>query len=395
MFRARILLPLLLTSIVAGRLSAQALIFNGNTVIAEAGQDRFSGSGTATITPGGSANVSLSVIASGDDGCSDTVQVDLAATLTGGDKLNLRIFLQGIGDPPAVATLNGTFVVTGGTGQYAGKGGSGSATLTLTRATSQLTVALTGALSTPFSVPASLRPSGVVPVYSSKPRIYPGSWVSVYGDNLANATTLWNGDFPTSLGGVTATVNGKPAYLWFVSPNQINLQFPDDPKRGCVDFRLNTPNGLVSIQVELSGVGPSLSLLDSKYAAAIIPNASGAYGTGANAYDIAGAPGRYAFNTRKVKKGENLVLYGVGFGPVSTPIPAGKPFSGGVSIAPGIPYNVDFGGVQVVPQFIGMVGAGLYQVNLRVPANVPSGDIPVRLLIGGSATQDNVLITVE
>ena len=30
-------------------------------------------------------------------------------------------------------------------------------------------------------------------------------------------TAVWNGDFPTSLGGTSVTINGRPAYLSFVS----------------------------------------------------------------------------------------------------------------------------------------------------------------------------------
>jgi len=73
-------------------------------------------------------------------------------------------------------------------------------------------------------VPASLcqaqTPSifvdGVVPLFSKangNNSIQPGSWISVYGSNLASGTTVWNGDFPTSLSGTSVKVNGKPAYL--------------------------------------------------------------------------------------------------------------------------------------------------------------------------------------
>src|ERR1019366_6072554 len=80
---------------------------------------------------------------------------------------------------------------------------------------------------TPGIIPA-ITPNGIVPVYSSTPIIQPGSWASIYGIDLASATTLWNNDFPTSLGGTSVTIDNKPAYLWVVSPTQINLQVPDD-----------------------------------------------------------------------------------------------------------------------------------------------------------------------
>src|SRR5439155_12593659 len=108
---------------------------------------------------------------------------------------------------------------------------------------------------------------GIVPVFSFLPVIQPGSWFSIYGANLAGATAVWNGDFPTSLGRVTVTVNGKPAYLWYVSPGQINLQAPDDTTRGTVTVTVTNANGTASSSVGLSDSSPSLSLFDATYVA--------------------------------------------------------------------------------------------------------------------------------
>ena len=76
---------------------------------------------------------------------------------------------------------------------------------------------------TPVPAP-SINQGGIVPIYSSVPVIQAGSWISIYGSNLAAGTSVWNGDFPTSLGGVSVTIDNRAAYLWVVSPTQINLQ---------------------------------------------------------------------------------------------------------------------------------------------------------------------------
>jgi len=65
--------------------------------------------------------------------------------------------------------------------------------------------------------PPSITSGGIVPVFSTANTIQPGSWVSLYGSNLASQTSLWKGDFPTNLGGVSVTIDNKPAYLWFVA----------------------------------------------------------------------------------------------------------------------------------------------------------------------------------
>ncbi|HUE01743.1 MAG TPA: hypothetical protein VMR62_19380, partial [Bryobacteraceae bacterium] len=81
---------------------------------------------------------------------------------------------------------------------------------------------------TPAQAP-SISPGGVVPIYSTVNTIEPGEWVTIYGTNLASQTAFWNGDFPTTLGGTSVRIDGKAAYLMFVSPGQINVQASSSP----------------------------------------------------------------------------------------------------------------------------------------------------------------------
>jgi len=104
--------------------------------------------------------------------------------------------------------------------------------------------------------PPAVTPGGVVPVYSSAPAIQPGSWVSVYGSNLASGTFSWNGDFPTSLAGTSVMIDNKPAYLWFVSPTQINLQVPDNAAAGMVSVVVTTPSGVAASTRDALAVQP-------------------------------------------------------------------------------------------------------------------------------------------
>jgi uncharacterized protein (TIGR03437 family) len=61
----------------------------------------------------------------------------------------------------------------------------------------------------------AINSGGVVPLYSTVNTVQPGSWISIFGNNLAAGIATWNGDFPTSLNGTSVSINGKPAYLWF------------------------------------------------------------------------------------------------------------------------------------------------------------------------------------
>ena len=130
-----------------------------------------------------------------------------------------------------------------------------------------------------------------MPLFSTVSTIQAGEWISIYGTNLANESAQWNGDFPTSLGGTTVTINGKPAYLLFVSPGQINLQAPDDSATGTVPVVVQTASGSATATVTLSQFAPSFLLLDNKHVAGIIlrKDNSGAYGGGS--YDILGPTG--------------------------------------------------------------------------------------------------------
>jgi uncharacterized protein (TIGR03437 family) len=242
----------------------------------------------------------------------------------------------------------------------------------------------------PAGAPVIL-PSGVVPVYSTSTTIQPGSWASIFGTNLAGTTTSWNGDFPTSLGGTSVTVNSKPAYLWFVSPTQINFQAPDDTATGSVNVVVTTPTASTTASITLGPSGPSFSLFNSKYAAAIV-GTPGKPGNSGSGYDYIGPAGGLPFTSRPVKAGETLLLYGVGFGPTNPTVPAGAVFSGAAACVT-LP-QVTIGGVAATVSFAGIVEAGLYQFNIVVP-NAGAGDRLLQAIAGGITTPANVFITLQ
>lgn len=241
--------------------------------------------------------------------------------------------------------------------------------------------------------PPSILPGGIVPNDSSVSVIQAGSWISIYGSFLANGTYLWNGDFPMSLGGTSVTIDGKPAYLWFVSPTQINAQAPDDTAAGVVSVVVTTPFGTASSTVTLAAYGPSFSLLnDGKHVAGelVSPNGTGAYDLGY--YDLVGPANTFSFATRPVNPGEMLTLFGVGFGPTTPPVSPGATFSGA---APTVsPVTITIGGVAVRVIFEGITAAGLYQFNVIVP-NVASGDQPLQASVNGVLTPAGAVVTVQ
>ncbi len=240
----------------------------------------------------------------------------------------------------------------------------------------------------------TISPGGVVPVYSKSNTIQTGEWVSIYGTNLASQTTLWNNDFPTTLGGTSVTIDGKAAYLLFVSPGQINLQVPDDTATGTVAVVVETANGSTTSTVTLSQVAPSFGMIDTKHVAGIIlrSNGSGAYGRGT--YDILGPTGNsLGYATMAAKAGDSVVLFGFGFGPTTPMVPAGQVFSGAAPM--NYPLTLYVNNIVVKTSFAGMSGAGLYQVNLKIPYGLGTGDVPLLAMMGGVETQAGVMIALD
>jgi len=232
----------------------------------------------------------------------------------------------------------------------------------------------------------------VVTLDSTSSTIQPGSWASIFGTNLAGAVAIWKGDYPMSLGGVSVTVNGRPAYLSYVGPGQINMQTPDDSARGSVSVVIQTPGGSATSTATLADVSPSLNLFDNKHVAGVIltPNGTGAYAGGT--YDLVGPAGAFSFTTRPVKAGEVLLLYGTGFGPTIPTVYAGIPFSGAAPTVDAV--RVTLGGVSVTPISSVAYASGAYQIALTVPS-LPSGDQSLAMTVGGAQTPANVVVTVQ
>jgi uncharacterized protein (TIGR03437 family) len=226
------------------------------------------------------------------------------------------------------------------------------------------------------------------------PTIAPNTWIEIKGVNLApnqDALNLrvWgpadfvNQQMPQQLDSVGITVNGKNAYVYYVSPSQVNVLTPPDAISGSVNVVL-TNNGVSSTPfvAQAQPLSPSFFVLDGAHVAATHLN--GAY---------IGPPALYPGLTTPAQPGETIVIYGNGFGPVSTPVLSGAASqSGTLSPSPvitiaGIPVNVRFAGLNIAP--------GEFQFNIDVPLTVPDGDQPITATYNGFTTQLGVLLTVQ
>ena len=349
------------------------------------------GNGTFTLAPAGPFAVGKgpSSVAAADvngDGKLDLISANNTSN-------NISVLL-GNGTGGFTADASGPFTVgSGPTKVLSGDfDGDGQADLAVSNGISNnLTLLLNKypAIKTPVIVPG-----GVVPLFSNSTSIQPSSWISIFGANLTDKALQWNGDFPTSLGGVTVTINGKSGYLWYVSPGQINLQAPDDTATGqVVDVVVTSALGTARSKVVLAAQSPSFSLLDGRHVAGTVArkDGSGAYGGGT--YDILGPAGAFPFPTQPVQAGDTITIYGVGFGPTTPATPAGK-----LVTTTGKPTNfidIQIGGASAPVTFAGVTLSGLFQFNVTVP-NTAHGEVGVQALINSKLrTQGGPLLTIK
>jgi uncharacterized protein (TIGR03437 family) len=190
------------------------------------------------------------------------------------------------------------------------------------------------------------------------------------------------------------TVNGKPAYLSFVSLGQMNFQAADDTATGAVPVVVTTASRSAASSVILARVAPSVFLLDTKHVAGIILRNDGSGVYGAGAYDIIGPTGTsLGYATVAAKAGDTIALFGTGFGPTSPAEPSGQPFSGALPTTNPVLVRID--NVSVTPAFVGLSGAGLYQLNLTVPSGLGTGDVSLQATVGGVQTPSGFVISLQ
>jgi uncharacterized protein (TIGR03437 family) len=107
---------------------------------------------------------------------------------------------------------------------------------------------------------------------------------------------------------------------------------------------------------------------------------------------LIGPASLYPGVTTPAAAGETVVLYGNGFGQTSRAIVNGSMSQSGT--LPVLPV-ITIGGIHATVKFAGVISPGLYQFNVVIPANAPSGDNVVVGTYNGFTTQANVLITVK
>jgi uncharacterized protein (TIGR03437 family) len=258
---------------------------------------------------------------------------------------------------------------------------------------------ITFVLATPTGPPV-ITPGGIVSAgaFGGFTAAAPGSWIEIYGANLAPATQGWsstdfvNGVGPTSLNGVRVSVRGKPAFTDYVSAGQVNALVPSDAPTGLVEITLTNANGTSDgFGIYLNGTQPGLLAPASfvvggkQYVAALFSDGQ-TFALPQNA--IAGVPSRPA------KPGETLTIYGVGFGPVSGGFTAGTIVTAQNSLT--LPLQFLFSTTSATVSYGGLAPSytGLYQFNVVVPNVTPNAAFPISISLGENKGTQTLYIAV-
>ena len=186
--------------------------------------------------------------------------------------------------------------------------------------------------------------------------------LSVFGSQLAPSTSSAAGvPLPLTLAGVSATVNGVAAPLYYVSSSQLNIQIPYETGAGPAVLGVNN-NG--QFAAATFTVAPSAPGIFTDASNNLVPTVTG-------------------------KTGDTLSLFLTGDGAVTSPLATGmSPFSGTpLSLLPqtGLPLTVTVDGVPASIAFEGIPPGlvGTTQINFVIPPGVPAGMQPVIVSVGG------------
>jgi uncharacterized protein (TIGR03437 family) len=227
---------------------------------------------------------------------------------------------------------------------------------------------------------------------SARTSITSGQWVAIYGSGLSGTSRFWNnGDFtggtttgsplPTSLDGVSVTIGGQAASVYYISGGQLNVLSPSNLTQGPAQVVVNN-NGQMSAAFTTTIVQSSPSFFY--------------YAAGGNLYPLAvhlsdgalvGDPAVLA-NTEKAHPGEILEV-----------------FVNGITAAPGgmivpvtqypQPVTMSAGSNTLTTSAPYLVAAGEFQVNVTMPASIATGNYVMNMAVpNGSTSTAGVTVTL-
>lgn len=209
-----------------------------------------------------------------------------------------------------------------------------------------------------------------------------GDVMVVKGDQLS-LSAYTPGQAPplsTQVADTSVLVNGVAAPIYYTSYGQIAFQMPENAAIGTALVQVKRTDGTLSntVSVNVAASAPKLLLLYG-----------GPYGAIVNSDGSFPMPTSYAqpgYPAHPANVGDTLVLYAIGLGPTNPAVATGAPAPstppyGPLVTTPAVSFGSNPFSPQAIPLYAGLTPtyAGLYQINVQIPAGTPSGTVYITL----------------
>jgi uncharacterized protein (TIGR03437 family) len=169
---------------------------------------------------------------------------------------------------------------------------------------------------------------------------------------------------PLSLSGVSATVNGITAPLYFISTGQLNVQVPYETGAGPAVLAVDNNGQVAAFPFQVSIAAPGIFTAQD---GTLVPNAAG-------------------------KAGDTLLAFITGDGDLTPTLATGATPAPNTALTrlpkSRQPVTMTIGGVPAVIVFNGVPNglAGVTQINFTIPPGVPTGAQDVVVTVGGASS---------
>ena len=211
----------------------------------------------------------------------------------------------------------------------------------------------------------------------------------------AAAGDIRDNAFPKELGCIAVEVGGTRVPITYVQQDQINAQMPTTQLIGDVTVRVilnpDRPNQLLSDVATIRVTQTAPAFFQFRPSNSIAAQHASNFALLANPSVVAGAT--------PAQPGETVILYLTGLGATNPVYQTGELAGEAARLRDTITLTI--GGTTVPASDILYVGlvpgsiSGLYQINVRLPATLADGDVPVVVRVGGGESQAGATIPVR
>ncbi len=218
--------------------------------------------------------------------------------------------------------------------------------------------------------------------------VAPGEIITIFGSNIGPSALanfqLVGGFFSTFVGDTSVFFDGVPAPLYYASASQSAVFVPYSIAGQSNTQMTIVHQGRSSAPVTLPVVASAPGLFSLNQTG----RGPGAILNEDNSLNSAANP---------AAKGSIVILYGTGEGQTDPPGVAGRV---NASLFPRftLPATVLIGTQSAEILYAGAAPglvAGVFQINVRIPADAPSGDVPIRVRIGSNSSQSGLTLRIQ